>query len=85
MQNHKHKPIWSLYKCTCLRIKIYTIVKLKWEHKNNDPYKHGCISNTIYVYYKSNYHGIWHNNHEKHENQYMLKINTIKACKLNGN
>ena len=24
-----------------------------------------------------------HNEHEKYENQYMLKINNMKACKLN--
>ena len=27
------ESIWSLCKCTCLRVMIYIIVKLKWEHK----------------------------------------------------
>jgi len=40
------------------RVMIHTIAKLKWEHKNNNPYKYECISNTTYVYHKSNYHGI---------------------------
>jgi len=37
-----------------IRIRIYTISKLKWEHKNVNLYKHECISNTIYVYHMSN-------------------------------
>ena len=44
-------------KCACFRVMIYNIAKLSWEHKNNNSYKHGCISNTIYVCHKSNYHG----------------------------
>ena len=30
-----------------------------------DPYEHGCISITIHICHKSNYHDIYHNNHEK--------------------
>ena len=41
-----------------IRIRIYTIAKLKWEHKDMNQYNHGCISNTIYVYHKSNKHYI---------------------------
>jgi len=46
------------------RVMIYMIAKLKWEHKSNNPYEYGCNSNTIHVCHKSNYHGIYHNNHE---------------------
>ena len=39
-------------------VMIYIIAKLKWEHKNIDPYKHGCISNTNHVNHEPNYHDI---------------------------
>ena len=44
VQKHKQKLIWSLCKCTCFRTKIYTIAKVKWEHKKINPYEHGYIS-----------------------------------------
>jgi len=51
--------------CTFFRTKIYTIVKLKWEHKDVSPYEYGCTLNTTYVYHKSNLHCNWYNEHGK--------------------
>ena len=39
--------------------------------QNMNSYKYECISNTIYVYHKSNKHAFKHNEHENHD---MLKI-----------
>ena len=65
----------------CIRVWIYTIAKIKWEHKNITPYKYGCVSNaTMYITSLINI-TFKHNEHEKSKH---AKCQSMRACKQNG-
>ena len=61
---------------TCLRGMIYTIAKLKWEHKIW-IHMNMVVSQLLYIYVISLNNMAFNNNHEKN----MLKLNNLKACK----